>query len=157
MSQCVEVVECCKGQRYQTFTTYQLQHVEQLYNNSQRSFHLSPRCLSTDGSPIEFKGVICCHGTVRPAWVQQKGVLQDILKGLTTDKFWAQGRRSLFTKLLHKRLSSLHFKWDWVECAQHNNTIICPIQSSNTVTPHVFFSEFTRVLFCHQKNTLVTQ
>ena len=37
-----------------------------------------------------------------------------------------------------------------MECAQDNNTFICPIQSSNTVTPHIFFSEFTRVLFCCQ-------
>jgi hypothetical protein len=87
VSQCVEVVECCKGQRYQTFTTYQLQYVEQLYNNSQRSFHFSPLCLSTDVSPIVFKGLMCCHDTVRPARVQEKGVLPDILKGLSTDRF----------------------------------------------------------------------
>ena len=37
-----------------------------------------------------------------------------------------------------------------MECAQHNNTFICPIQSSNTITPHIFFSEFTRVLLCCQ-------
>jgi len=87
VSQCVEVVECCKGQRYQTFTTYQLQYVEQLYNNSRRSFHSSPLCLSTDVSPIVFKGLMCCHGTVRPARAQEKGVLQDILKGLSKDRF----------------------------------------------------------------------
>jgi len=73
--------------RYQTFTTYQLQYVEQLYNNSQRFFHFSPRCLSTDVSPIVFKGLMCCHCTVRPARVQEKGVLKDILKGLSKDRF----------------------------------------------------------------------
>lgn len=57
MPQCVEVVECSKGQCYQTFTTYQLQYVEQLYNNFQRSVQFSLRCLSTDVSPMIFKGV----------------------------------------------------------------------------------------------------
>jgi len=81
------VVECSKGERYQTCTTC---HLNILHN-----FRTIFRNLASSVCAVSllifsqqfFRVLICCNGTVRPAFVDGKRASEDNLKGLSKDGF----------------------------------------------------------------------